>query len=134
MADNRKETKENQTRWIFRDSMVEDLIEALEASKTEYEGRGLDFERNLVKLSSELRKTMSEPEYEETDFGRPTAVSEPTKSIEEMSKEEFKEHKKNADAFNNKRHNEADHKRKIGISCMFHVNIYADLKSRTGLM
>ena len=33
MADNRKETKENQTRWIFRDSMVEDLIEALEASK-----------------------------------------------------------------------------------------------------
>ena len=61
-------------------------------------------------------------------------MSEPTKSIEDMSKEEFKEHKKNADAFNNKRHNEADHKRKIGISCMFHVNIYADLKSRTGLM
>ncbi|KAK2548037.1 hypothetical protein P5673_031865 [Acropora cervicornis] len=39
---------------------------------------------------------MSE-KYEETDFG-PTAVSEPTKSMEEMSKEEFKEHKKNADA------------------------------------
>ena len=96
MADNRKETKENQTRWIFRDSMVEDLLEALEASKTEYEGRGLDFEGDLVKLYSELRKTMSE-KYEETDFG-PTAVSEPTKSIEEMSKEEFKEHKKNADA------------------------------------
>ena len=36
--------------------------------------------------------------------------------------------------FNNKRRNEADHKRKIGTSCMFHVNIYADLKSRTGLM
>ena len=35
---------------------------------------------------------MSE-KYEETDFG-PTAVSEPTKSMEEMSKEEFKEHKK----------------------------------------
>ena len=35
MADNRKETKENQTRWIFRDSMVEDLIEALEVSKKE---------------------------------------------------------------------------------------------------
>ena len=33
MADNRKETKESQTCWIFRDSMVEDLIEALEASK-----------------------------------------------------------------------------------------------------
>ena len=96
MADNRKETKENQTRWIFRDSTVEDLIEALEASKTEYEGRGLDFEGDLVKLYSELRKTMSE-KYEETDFG-PTAVSEPTKLIEEMSKEEFKEHKKNADA------------------------------------
>ena len=30
-------------------------------------------------------------------------------------------------AFNNKRHNEADHKRKIGTSCMFHVNIHADL-------
>ena len=55
MADNRKETKENQTRWIFRDSMVEDLIEALEASKTEYEGRGLDFEGDLVKLYSELQ-------------------------------------------------------------------------------
>ena len=65
MADNRKETKENQTRWIFRDLMVEDLIEALqEASKTEYEGRGLDFEGDLVKLHSELRKTMSE-KYEE---------------------------------------------------------------------
>ena len=95
MADNRKESKENQTRWIFRDSMVEDLIEALEASKIEYEGRGLDFEGDLVKLYSELRRTMSE-KYEGTDFG-PTAVSEPMKSIEEMSKEEFKEHKKNAD-------------------------------------
>ena len=111
--------------------MVEDLIEALEVSKTEYEGRGLDFEGNLVKLYSQLRKTMSE-KYEETDFG-PTAVSEPTKSMEEMSKEEFKKHKKNA-AFNDKRHNEADHKRKIGTSGMFHVNIHADLKSRTGLM
>ena len=60
MADNRKETKENQIRWIFGDSMVEDLIEALEASKTEYEGRGLDFEGDLVKLYSELRRTMSE--------------------------------------------------------------------------
>ena len=37
-------------------------------------------------------------------------------------------------AFNNKRHNEADHKRKIETSCMSHVNIHADLKSRTGLM
>ena len=99
--------------------------------------------------------------YEHTDFG-PTAVSEPTKSMEEMSKEEFKGHKKNADgqqkainvgydrikakgkklrsnfqkavaegtrsgralscilisnaAFNNKRHNEADHERKISTS------------------
>ena len=68
MADNRKETKENQTLWIFRDSMVEDLIEALEASKTEYEGRGLDFEGNLVKLYSELRKTMSEPEIRGNRF------------------------------------------------------------------
>ena len=100
--------------------------------------------------------------------------------MEEMSKEEFKEHKKNGDdqqkainlgydrikakvkkrrsnfqkavaegtrsgralrcilissaAFNNKKYNEADHKRKIWTSCMFHVNIHADLKSRTGLM
>ena len=38
--DNKKESKENQT-LIFRDLMVEDLIEALEASKTEYEGRDL---------------------------------------------------------------------------------------------
>ena len=95
MARNSKESKENETRWIFRDSMVEDLIVALEGSKTEYEGSGLDFEGNLVKLCSQLRKTMSE-KYEETDFG-PIAVSEPTKSVEEMSKEEFKEHKKNAD-------------------------------------
>ena len=28
-----EESKENQTRWIFKDAMVEDLIEALEASK-----------------------------------------------------------------------------------------------------
>ena len=43
MADNRKESKENQNRWIFKDAMhvVEDLIDALEASKIEYEGRGL---------------------------------------------------------------------------------------------
>ena len=110
-----------------------------------------------MKLYAQLRQTMLE-NYEQTDFG-PTAVSEPTKSMEEMSKEEFKEHKKNADdqqkainlgydrikakvkkrrsnfqkavaegtrsgralrcilissaAFNNKRHNEADHERKI---------------------
>ena len=48
-----------------------------------------------MKSNSQLRKTMSE-KYEETDF-RPTAVSEPTKSMEEVSKEEFKEQKKNAD-------------------------------------
>ena len=40
-------------------------------------------EIDLVKLYAELRKTMSE-KYEETDFGQ-TAVSEPTKWIEEMS-------------------------------------------------
>ena len=161
------------------------MIEALEASKTEYEGRGLDFEGDLVKSYSQLRKTMSE-KYEETDFG-PTAVSEPTKSMEEVSKEEFKEHKKNADGqqkaiklgydrikakvkklrsnfqkavaegtrsggafsgilissavLNNKRHNEADHKRKLGTSCMFHVNIHVSYRShvitsyfQTGLM
>ena len=95
MAENRNESKENQTLWMIRDSMVADLIQALEASKTEYEGRGLDFEGVLVKLYSQLRKTMSE-KYAERDFG-PTAVSEATKSMEEMSKEEFKEHKDNTD-------------------------------------
>ena len=58
MTENRKESKENKTLWIFRDSMVENLIEALEASKTEYEDRGLDFEGVLVKLYSQLRKIM----------------------------------------------------------------------------
>ena len=110
MADNRKETRGNQTRWIFRDSMVEDLIEALEASKTEYECRSLDF--------------------------GPAAVSEPTKSIEEISlKRGMFVRRRNgvilsfflafscvlnsSAAFNNKRHNEADHKRKIGTSACF---------------
>ena len=60
--------------------MVENLIEALEASKTKYEGRRLDFEADFVKLYSHLRKRKPE-KYEETDFG-PTAVSEPTKSME----------------------------------------------------
>ena len=36
MADNRKESKENQTHCIFKDLMVEDLIEALEVSKIEF--------------------------------------------------------------------------------------------------
>ena len=47
----------------FKDAMVEDLIETLEASKIEYgsiKGRGFSFEVGLVKLYSELRKTMSE--------------------------------------------------------------------------
>ena len=66
-VENSKESKENENHWIFRDSTVEDLIQALEASKTEYEGRGLDFEGNLVKLYSQLRKTMSE-KYEETEI------------------------------------------------------------------
>ena len=62
MADNRKPSKENQTRWIFKDMMVEDLIEVLEASKIEYEDRGLDFEGDLVKLYSELRVISKETE------------------------------------------------------------------------
>ena len=41
--------------------MVEDLIEALEASKIEYEGRCLDFEGDpSVKLYSELRVIFKE--------------------------------------------------------------------------
>ena len=54
MAD--KSEKPKETRWFFKDGMVEDLIEVLEATKVEYEGRGLDFEGDLVKLYSELRK------------------------------------------------------------------------------
>ena len=51
--------------------MVEDLTKALEASKTECEGRGLDFKGDLVKLYSELHKTMSE-KYEERLCGEET--------------------------------------------------------------
>ena len=50
-------------------------MEALGASHIEYEGRGLKFEGDLVKLYSELRQTMSE-KCEETDFG-PAVVREP---------------------------------------------------------
>ena len=88
MAD--KSEKPKETRWFsVKDGMVEDLIEVLEATKVEYEGRGLDFQGDLVKLfGSELRKSMAE-KYEPTDFGRPIQVSEPTTPVEEMSKEEF---------------------------------------------
>ena len=85
MADKGEKPKE--TRWFFKDGMVEDLIEVLEATKVEYEGRGLDFEGDLVKLYSELRKSMAE-KYEPTDFG-PIQVSKQTTPMEEMSKEEF---------------------------------------------
>ena len=85
MADKGEKLKE--TRWFFKDGMVEDLIEVLEATKVEYEGRGLNFEGDLVKLYSELRKSMAE-KYEPTDFG-PIQVSKQTTPVEEMSKEEF---------------------------------------------
>ena len=85
MADKCEKPKE--TRWFFKDGMVEDLIEVLEATKVEYERRGLDFEGDLVKLYSELRKSMAE-KYKPTDFG-PIHVSEPTTPVEETSKEEF---------------------------------------------
>ena len=87
MAD--KSEKPKETRWFFKDGMVEDLIEVLEATKVEYEGRGLDFEGDLAKLYSELRKLMAE-KYEPTDFGPILIqVSEPMTPVEEMSKEEF---------------------------------------------
>ena len=85
MAD--KSEKPKEIRCFFKDGMVEDLIEVLEATKVEYEGRGLDFEGDFVKLYSELRKSMAE-KYKPTDFG-PIQVSEPTTPVEEMSKEEF---------------------------------------------
>ena len=85
MAD--KSEKPKETRWFFKDGMVEDFIEVLEATKVKYEGRGLDFEGDLVKLYSELRKSMAE-KYEPTDFD-PIQVSEPKTPVEEMIKEEF---------------------------------------------
>ena len=65
-----------------------------------------------------------------------------------MNKDEFKEHKKNAVLLaelhltikgtmkqTTKEKKKTKTKiRKIGTSCMFHVNIHVDLKSRTGLM
>ena len=54
MAD--KSEKPKETRWFFKDGMVEDLIEVLEATKVEYEGRGLDFEGDLVKSLSYRNK------------------------------------------------------------------------------
>ena len=63
MAESWKNSKENQSCWIFKDAMVEHFIETLEASRIEYgsiKGRGFDFEGGLVKSYSELRKTMSE--------------------------------------------------------------------------
>ena len=79
-----KSEKPKETRWFFKDGMVEDLIEVLEATKVEFEGYP-------VKLYSELRKSMAEKystHGEPTDFG-PIQVSEPTTPVEEMSKEEF---------------------------------------------
>ena len=89
MADNRKESKENQTRWIFRDSVL-----SLK--------RGMFMlRRDGVILSFFLAFSC-------------ILIS--------------------SAAFNSKRLSEADHKRKIGTSCMFHVNILSDLKSRTCLV
>ena len=88
MADNRKESKENQTRWSFRDSIL-----SLK--------RGMSMlRRDGIILSFFLAFSCI----------------------------------KCSAAFNNKRLSEADHKRKIGTSCMFQVNILSDLKSRTCLM
>ena len=49
LVDNRKESKENNTPCIFRDLMVKGLIEAVEASKTEYEGRDLRIVQDNVR-------------------------------------------------------------------------------------
>ena len=89
MADNRKESKENQTRWIFRDSVLS-LKRGMFMRRRDGVILSFFLAFSLILISSA--------------------------------------------AFNNKRHNEADHKRKIGTSCMLHLNIHADLKSRTGLM
>ena len=65
MADNWKNLKENQTPLVFLRMRWLKIcrVETLEASKIEYgsiKGKGFSFEVRLVKLYSELRKTMSE--------------------------------------------------------------------------
>ena len=126
MADNRKESKENQTRWIFKDAMhtVEDMIDPLGASKIEYEGRGLDFEGDLVKLYSELRKTLCQRNTRKqmlVFFFLPFscilissgAFNTKLKGIMKQTTKE---------------------KCKLPGKCMFLVNIHSFLKSRTGLL
>ena len=58
-----EESKENQTHWIFKDAMVEDLIEALEASKIERNPPSpLVFDRPFSQrrdVCAEKRRTMN---------------------------------------------------------------------------
>ena len=77
--------------------MVEDLIEALETSKIEYEGRSLDFEI-VFRIASN-----SQRDGPIRLFSRFSCILI------------------SGTAFNIKSHNETDHKRKIETSCMFHV-------------
>ena len=63
--------------------------------KVDMEGKGLDFEGDLVRIYGDLRKMMAE-KYEETDFG-PKEVIEPTVHVEEMNKEEFRKYKRKLD-------------------------------------
>ena len=82
-------------RWLFTDEMVEVLLKVLRDTKSNMEGKGLDFEGDLVKLYADIRKVMAE-KYPESNFG-PKETMQPSVEIEEMSKEDYKEFKKKVD-------------------------------------
>ena len=96
MADNTtvKDQKKKE-RWLFTDEMVEDLLEVLRDIKANMEGKGLDFEGDLVKLYADARTMMAE-RYPESNFG-PKETMQPSVEIEDMSKEDYKEFKKKVD-------------------------------------
>ena len=82
--------KKRQERWVFSDEMVQDLLEIVKDIKINMEGRGLDFEGDLIKLYSEIRVSMAE-KY--NGFG-PNKITQPEIEIDEMTKEQYKAFKK----------------------------------------
>lgn len=82
--------KETHQRWLFNEEMVESLIMLLKTTKSDMEGKGLDFEGDLVKLYRDLRCMMAE----KYDCFGPKELTEPLSSVDKMSKEEFQEYKR----------------------------------------
>ena len=98
MAGNWNNSKENQTRWIFKDAMVEDLIETLVASEIEYgntKGRGFDFE---VGLSNCIQNYVRQCQRNNIRFFPRFQLYSLLLAVLHLT---------------SKRHNETDHKRKI---------------------